>query len=246
MTTDKLFTSLGEKWERIGYSARSRYCRIIDETANYRGWDATYEEYQRALLVGEYLFNIEAKFIELGHGPNKPYFSGGITCSNFKDIVNNATALYKTEVGEPNPFLATLLKPSRLRKCIKCYKHYDLLEGICYGHCFNNVVEPSHLKGKVDSYWLNSCRYPVYRVDGTIKVIAWANKLLATGVALENIHYCQYHGDSYCGEYIFKERNLIPTEPVSAVSHVQSLSSIDEHDVAFYREEMIRARTLSA
>lgn len=206
---NKLFSPIGEDWERTWHPYRWRM--EVDDfglwSKAFNNPDAIEEDLQRCYEIGDYFDKIRRDFTTY-EVMNKfqPYNSGGKAYKKFSQILSDAVFLYETEVGKPNNILLEFLSnKSKLLKCIQYYKsHTDLLI-IGYFNYSGFIELPSLYNPYSDKLDLRDYKYPFYRLDGALKVANWVKDLKAKGVDVRDIKYCQYHGDSYFGEYLVKD-----------------------------------------
>lgn len=200
---DKLFTPLGEDWEKVWlpYGWREE----IDWGDGFNSRIAIKTDLERAALVGEYFHRIRETFKSKGYNRFRPYISDGVRCKSFSDLLNNVRQLYKAEVGEPSEELSRFLSRQRINVCLKYIEGKHLLDAISYPDDTSGMVVIS-LEGEPEEE--DIYKYPIYRVDGTLKVIDWIKSLLQQGVSIGSIEYCHYHGDSYPGQYLVEWERL--------------------------------------
>jgi hypothetical protein len=63
----RLFTPLGETWQRSWYHSRTRYCKQLDSTACFTGFDSTQEDLIRCEKIGKYFKDIQKTFESAGN-----------------------------------------------------------------------------------------------------------------------------------------------------------------------------------
>lgn len=221
----KLFTPLGETWERTWYHSKSRYWKQLDPTTCFTDFDSIFEELNRCSKIGKYFKEIQETFDAAGYNKNNPYISGDITCETFYSLLDNAKQLYTQEVGTPTPELGKYLKKPRLTKCLLFNEYRSRLYMIGYGSM-------DHYDHYENTKWGVGKRHLLYRLEGTIKVVYWLKKKLEAGVPLKDIHYYDYD----------KERHAQDSTHVVVVLE----EALEEYLEFCYREELIRSKTLLA
>lgn len=191
----KLFAPLGDDWVQLWRRHAWREdCESLHEDG-FNSDEVIDEDIKRADQVGEYFCNMQTRFEELRHNKENPYVSGDIVCPTFSKVLDNAKDLYLLEVGEPSKELARYLSSSKIRNCMTYHRDKYLLEEIVYKGL---DYEVTYLGGFVYRSGLDP--YPTYRVDTLAKIINWVKSQLKKGKRLDDLRYCQYHGDKVPGE----------------------------------------------
>lgn len=238
---EKLFTPLGEDWERLwhGYAWREATDFYVED--GFNSDEVIDKDVKRADQVGEYFCNMQTRFEELGYNKENPYVSGDIVCPTFSKVVDNARALYILEVGGPSKELARYLSSSKIRNCMTYHKDKNLLEEIAYRALEYEVTY-------LDGYVYDGDYYPSYRVDTLVRIINWVKSQLKKGKRLDDLRYCQYHGDRVPGERDIldtwrarKEEGCLFTYKAGSWWFYEYQQQPQEFG---YREEIIRNLTL--
>lgn len=217
----RLFTPLGTDWKKAWYPYKWR--EEVGLEYSYKDPTVIEIDLDRSFKVGEYFLVIKKEFRAAKYNKSHPYVSGDITCPSFASLLDKARLLYQTEVGEPNEQLIPYLTKKRILKCMRLFRSKGLLDEIQYNYLkeLRYTEDGKELREFID--------YPIYRVDGTLRVVSWAKSRINQGIPLKEINYCQYHGDQYPGESRIKELKLLRSKT----------------RYTWYREELVRATTLS-
>jgi hypothetical protein len=226
---NKLFTPIGEDWDRLWYPYHWRMEADDWRMLSFNDPLTIEQDLKRCEKIGNYFVYMRHKLFSHILDTRKKYASNGKNYRHLHQLLDDALPLYKFEVGQPSKALEEFLVNKRkIQKCIRYSKDVHLLREINYFHCCGSVEVPGFCQAPLslyeDSY---SYSYPIYRLDKALLIIGWIKNKLSDGVSLADIHYCQYHGDSYPGEYVVRD-----------YSH-----DYYEKSMVLYREEVVRYMT---